>query len=92
MTIFLTYLVIITALSMITAYGLSDSNKEKYELFLGAFIGYSVIVVMIEAISFVVALISMILFDANPEGFGKTCFILILFYLVFLVLSNKDTK
>ncbi|MBS9067142.1 hypothetical protein KEP82_24775 [Escherichia coli] len=57
MTIFLTYLVIITALSMITAYGLSDSNKEKYELFLGAFIGYSVIVAMIEAISFVVALI-----------------------------------
>ncbi|EEZ1009360.1 hypothetical protein E8834_003185 [Escherichia coli] len=92
MTIFLTYLVIITALSMITAYGLSDSNKEKYELFLGAFIGYSAIVVIIEAISFVVALISMILFDVNPEVFGKTCFILILFYLVFLVLSNKDTK
>ncbi|EIY8238761.1 hypothetical protein [Escherichia coli] len=92
MTIFLTYLVIITALSMITAYGLSDSNKEKYELFLGAFIGYSAIVVIIEAISFVVELISMILFDVNPEGFGKTCFILILFYLVFLVLSNKDTK
>ncbi|ENF2155028.1 TPA: hypothetical protein ACM9EB_002430 [Escherichia coli] len=90
MTIFLTYLVIIVALSMIVSYGLSDSDKEKHELFLGAFVGFSVLAVIIEAISFVVMLFSMVLLEINPTNLGKTVFILILGYLAFFLLSSKD--
>ncbi|CAD5752829.1 Uncharacterised protein [Escherichia coli] len=66
MATFITYAVIITILAVISAYKLGTENKERAELFLGAFVAFASLAAVIEAISYFVSLVTMTLFNYHP--------------------------
>lgn len=66
MATFITYVIIITILSAISAYKLGTENRERAELFLGAFVAFASLAAVIEAISYFVSLIAMTLFNFHP--------------------------
>ena len=66
MASFITYAVIITILAVISAYKLGTENRERAELFLGAFVAFSSLALIVEGISYIVGLVSMTLFNFHP--------------------------
>ncbi|EFM9901191.1 TPA: hypothetical protein ACHIXR_000137 [Escherichia coli] len=66
MTTFITYAVIITILAVISAYKLGTEPKERGELFLGAFVAFASLALIVEGISYIVGLVSMTLFNFHP--------------------------
>ncbi|EFO9017804.1 hypothetical protein HO353_001966, partial [Escherichia coli] len=66
MATFITYAVIITILAVISAYKLGTENRERAELFLGAFVAFASLALIVEGISYIVGLVSMTLFNFHP--------------------------
>ncbi|EON3692508.1 hypothetical protein ACNDC9_000927 [Shigella sonnei] len=95
MATFLTYLLIIVVLSIAAAFKLSTNEKERGELFIGAFCGIASLFAIVEAISFMVDALAMFLFDFKPTSSIHVLLIAFWFYNLFIILNhvfNKDTK
>ncbi|HII2245763.1 TPA: hypothetical protein ACYZ1G_003717 [Escherichia coli] len=94
MATFLTYLVIIVVLSIVSAFKLSTNEKERWELFLGAFCGIASLFAIVEVISFTVDCLAMFLFDFKPTSSIHVLLIAFWFYCLFVVLNHifKQTK
>lgn len=94
MTTFITYVFIITILAAISAYKLGTEPKERGELFLGAFVSFASLALIVEGISYIVGLVSMTLFNFHPaismHLLLTVCWIY--FLIEFLSFVFKQTK
>ncbi|EMV9716605.1 hypothetical protein BvCmsSIP024_03464 [Escherichia coli] len=94
MTTFFTYVIIITILAIISAYKLGTEPKERGELFLGAFVSFASLALIVEGISYIVGLVSMTLFNFHPaismHLLLTVCWIY--FLIEFLSFVFKQTK
>ncbi|HAX2909469.1 TPA: hypothetical protein JWI84_003108 [Escherichia coli] len=66
MATFITYAIIITILSIATAYKLGTETKERGELLVGAFVSFASLALIVEGISYIVGLVTMTLFNFHP--------------------------
>ncbi|PVO50910.1 hypothetical protein [Salmonella enterica] len=79
MAIFLTSLILIVVASLVTVSFLKVDDKEYGHTFLGAFVFYSIVVTVAQALSFGISMLSMFLFDFKPDSVID--YILLMFWI-----------
>ncbi|EHI2605514.1 hypothetical protein J9V81_004437 [Salmonella enterica] len=95
MATFLTSVFIIAILALVTTRYVETNKNEFGYTYLGAFVLWSIIIAVAQAISFVISAFAMMLFDFKPDSIGDLILWLIWFYFMLVLVFGcvkKDTK